>query len=122
MDKRVVEEYINFLKSLDNIEKYGMILTHTGIVRKFSKREKNKKVKALFVDYKKKDLEDLKEKLNELFPNLKIHIKIFKGERKIKEPIMFVAIASPFRKEALKALEFTIEELKNKILTEKEIF
>ena len=122
MDKRVVEEYINFLKSLDNIEKYGMVLTHTGIVREFSKREKNKKVKALFVDYNEKDLEDLKRKLNEVFPNLKIYIKIFKGEKKIKEPIMFIAIASPFRKEAFKALEFIIEELKNRILVEKEIF
>ncbi len=117
------KEIENFLKSNENaLENYGMVLTHIGIVRATSKKESDKKVKALVVDYNEKDLEKFKKELKEKYPNNLVFIKVFKGERKIKEPIMMVSVAAKYRSEAFSLLRYIIETLKTKILKEIEIF
>jgi len=117
------KEIENFLKRNENVlENYGMILTHIGIVRTTSKKEPNKKVKAVMVDYDEIDLKKFEEKLRKKYPNNLIFIKVFKGERKVKDPIMIVSVGAKYRNEAFSLLRYIIETLKTKILKEIEIF
>jgi len=117
------KEVEDFLKDNEHLlEDYGMILTHIGIVRATSKKEPDKKVKALIVDYNEEDLENLKKELKQKYPNNLIFIKIFKGKRKVKDPIMIVSVGAKYRQEAFRLLKYIIETLKTKILKEIEIF
>lgn len=104
-----IEEVINKIKH----ESVGAIVTFLGTVRGFSN---NKQVKRLEIDaYKEMAIEkmiDIKEETLKKFEVEKITIIHRIGKLNITENIVLIAVAGSHRKQAFRACEYIINELK----------
>jgi molybdopterin synthase catalytic subunit len=123
-DKRIC--YIQINDFFDNQDgRNGALLTFRGIVR----RDKTKYgvVKEIiyeaYVEMAEKEIEKIKQNASKNFKADEIHIIHRIGKVSVGEVSLLVAVLAPHRQAGIKAVEYVIEEIKNRVpIWKKEIF
>ncbi len=100
-------------------ERVGMILSHVGIVRAFSR--KGKQVKKVLVRIDKKRLEEIINEAREKKGIISVEVIVFEGERKIGEPLMVLVVAGDFRENVIRVLEKTLDRIKSEATYKEEV-
>jgi len=111
------EDIISSVKSSDNIEEAGAILTFTGIVRKTS--EEGKPVKSMKIDaydeLSNQIIETICSDIKINFGITDIKIVHLKGHFDISDDLVYVVVASAHRQEGFEALRSAVERYKHEL-------
>ncbi len=102
-----------------DFEKVGMILTHVGIVRAFSRE--GKQVKKVLVKMNKKKLEEIIAEARKKKGIVAVEVIVFEGERKVGDPLMILAVAGDFRENVIRVLETTLDQIKQEATYKEEV-
>jgi len=107
------------LSSYDR-NKIGMIASHIGIVRGYSKN--GKKVKALNIWFDKKRLEEIIEKIRSKNSIVDVKIRLNEGRLNVGDWIMIVMIAGEVREKVFPALIEMVDMIKKEASRKEEIY
>lgn len=115
----MVQNWINEIKAKSPTDQLGMILIHNGIVRATSKDGKS--VQGMLLTFDEKLLEATVGRFKEADGVVDIKVWINQGRLSIGDDIMFVLVAGRFRTDVLPVFQELIREIKNNVVTEKEM-
>jgi len=115
----MIQNWIDEIKAKSPKDQLGMILIHNGIVRATSKDGKS--VQGMFLTFDEKLLEATVGRFKEAEGVVDIKVWINKGKLSIGDDIMFVLVAGRFRTDVLPVFQELIREIKNNVVTEKEM-
>ncbi len=115
----MIQNWIDEIKAKSPKDQLGMILIHNGIVRATSKDGKS--VQGMFLTFDEKLLEATVGRFKEADGVVDIKVWINHGKLSIGDDIMFVLVAGRFRTDVLPVFQELIREIKNNVVTEKEI-
>ncbi len=115
-----IEKIINRIKNHENAAGIGMIASHLGIVRGFSR--KGGDIEAVNVKY------DM-DKLNKVIAHIKsmpgiveVLVEVNEGHLKVGDELMFVAVGGDIRENVFAALIEAVNRIKKQAVSKEEIF
>jgi molybdopterin synthase catalytic subunit len=115
----MIQSWIDEIKAQSAMDQLGMILIHNGIVRATSKE--GKPVKGMFLSFDENLLDNTIARFKEADGIVDIKVWINHGKLSIGDDIMFVLVAGRFRTDVLPVFQELIREIKNNVVTEKEM-
>jgi molybdopterin synthase catalytic subunit len=115
----MIQYWIDEIKAKSPKDQLGMILIHNGIVRATSKDGKS--VQGMLLTFDEKLLETTVGRFKEADGVVDIKVWINQGRLSIGDDIMFVLVAGRFRTDVLPVFQELIREIKNNVVTEKEM-
>ena len=108
----------NIIKSHPNFHKAGMIASHLGVVRSFSRDGKN--IGGLHIEFNKAKIEEIKEDIKSRPGIVDIIIETSPGYHKVGDGILAVMVAGDIRENVFPALIDAVNRLKKEASTKKE--
>ncbi|WP_022854218.1 molybdenum cofactor biosynthesis protein MoaE [Thermodesulfatator atlanticus] len=102
-----------------NQGKIGMILTHTGVVRAFTR--KGEKTKGVKVTVNKEKLEQIIENAKCLPGISDVRVVIRQGELSVGDILMLLIVAGDFRENVFNALKDTLDQIKTYVTSKQEL-
>ena len=115
-----IEKIINKIKNHENADSIGMIASHLGIVRGFSRNGKD--VEGVDVKYNMDILEDIIRKIKDMTGIVDVMVDVNEGDLKVGDELMFVAVGGDIRENVFAALIEAVEQIKKNAVTKQEIF
>jgi molybdopterin synthase catalytic subunit len=115
----MIQEWIQEIKAKSPEDQLGILLVHNGIVRATSKE--GKPVKGMFLSFDENLLDNTIARFKEADGIVDIKVWINHGKLSIGDDIMFVLVAGRFRTDVLPVFQELIREIKNNVVTEKEM-
>jgi molybdopterin synthase catalytic subunit len=115
----IIQSWIDELKAKSPRDKLGMILIHNGIVRATSKD--GKPVQGMFLTFDESLLDNTIARFKEADGIVDIKVWINHGKLSIGDDIMLVLVAGRFRTDVFPVFQELIREIKNNVVTEKEM-
>ena len=113
----MVDEIIKEILTRPGREKIGMILSHVGIVRGFSRD--GTPVNKVKVRVDEKALEEILIRMRQRPGIFAVEVKINEGELSLGEVLMVLVVAGDFRENVINTLKDTLDEIKARV-TQKE--
>ena len=115
-----IEKIINKIKNHENADSIGMIASHLGIVRGFSRNGKD--VEGVDVKYDMTTLNDIISKIKAMTGIVEVLVDINEGNLKVGDELMFVAVGGDIRENVFTALIEAVEQIKKNAVTKQELF
>jgi len=115
-----IEKIINKIKNNENSDSIGMIASHLGIVRSFSRNGKD--VEAVDVKYHMDTLDDIIKNIKSMPGIVAVEVEVNGGHLKVGDELMFVAVGGDIRENVFAALIEAVEQIKKSAVTKQEIF
>ena len=115
-----IEKIINEIKNHENADSIGMIASHLGIVRSFSR--KGGDVEAVNVKYNMDILNDIIHEIKSMHGIVEVMVEVNEGHLKVGDELMFVAIGGDIRENVFAALMEAVNKIKELAVTKEEIF
>ncbi|MEO0280343.1 MAG: molybdenum cofactor biosynthesis protein MoaE [candidate division WOR-3 bacterium] len=116
--KKITVKLINEIVKKNSDKSIGSLIIFTGKVRKDLVDEKNFVKEIYYESYKKmseKEIDEIIKSAKEKFKVKKIIVKHRLGRVKLGEIAFLVIVFSSHRKEGFSAIQFVIDEIKNKV-------
>ncbi|MEM2707965.1 MAG: molybdenum cofactor biosynthesis protein MoaE [candidate division WOR-3 bacterium] len=116
--KKITVKLINEIVKKNSDKSIGSLIIFTGKVRKDSVDGKNFVKEIYYESYKKmseKEIDEIIKSAKEKFKVKKIIVKHRLGRVKLGEIAFLVIVFSSHRKEGFSAIQFVIDEIKNKV-------
>jgi len=107
------------LQDVDH-EKVGMVASHIGIVKRYSKN--GKKVKSLRVSFDKRKIKEIEERLKSDDSIAGVKIDLNEGELSPGDWIMVVVIVGEIREKVFPALINAVDMIKKEATKKEEIY
>ena len=101
-------------------EKVGMVASHIGIVKGYSKQ--GKKVKSLRVSFNREKIKEIEEKIKAEDSIVNVQIALNEGELMPGDWIMMVIIAGEVRDKVFPALAQAVDMIKKEATKKEEIY
>ena len=114
----MVDQLIRKILSREGSEKVGMILSHVGVVRGFSKD--GKLVKKIRVEVDHQALEEVLAKARSRPGIFAVEVKINQGELSVGDLLMVLVVAGDFRSRVIETLSQTLDEIKARVTSKQE--
>ncbi len=114
-----LSQVLSELKKRDEFEKVGMILSHNGVVRGFSRN--GKKVTKVKVSFNGEKIRKIREEMLVREGIFEILIEVCEGTLSVGSDIMYVVVAGDIRDNVFSVLRETVERIKKEIIKEEEI-
>jgi molybdopterin synthase catalytic subunit len=115
----IIQEWINEIKAQSPKDQLGMILIHNGIVRATSKE--GKPVQGMFLTFDENLLNNIVTRYKSRDGIVDIKVWINQGSLSTGDDIMVVLVAGRFRTDVLPVFQELIREIKNDVVSEKEM-
>ena len=115
----MVDEIISEILSRPGSEKVGMLLSHVGVVRGFSR--KGDPVREIEVKAKRKVLEEILAKARNEPGIFAVEVRLFEGIKKVGEVLMVLVVAGDFRENVIRVLSWVLDEIKAQVTEKKEV-
>lgn len=115
-----IEKIINKIKNHENSGSIGMIASHLGIVRSFSRNGRD--VEGVDVKYNMSKLGDIINDIKAMPGIVEVLIDVNEGNLKIGDELMFVAVGGDIRENVFAALIEAVEQIKKNAVTKQEMF
>ena len=115
-----IEKIIDKIKNHKNADSIGMIASHLGIVRGFSRNGKD--VEGVDVKYDMNILNDIISNIKSMSGIVEVLIEVNEGNLKVGDELMFVAVGGDIRENVFAALIEAVEQIKKNAVTKQEIF
>lgn len=115
-----IEKIIEKIKNHENSGSIGMIASHLGIVRGFSRNGKD--VEGVDVKYDMALLDDIVKKTKAMPGIIEVIVEVNEGNLTIGDELMFVAVGGDIREHVFAALIDAVEQIKTNAVTKHEIF
>ena len=115
-----IENIIDRIKNHENSGSIGMIASHLGIVRGFSR--KGGDVEGVEVNYNMDVLDDIISKIKEMPGIVEVLVEVREGSLKVGDELMFVAVGGDIRENVFAALIEAVEQIKKNAVSKQEIF
>jgi molybdopterin synthase catalytic subunit len=115
----MIQNWIDEIKAKNPKDQLGMLLVHNGIVRATSKE--GKPVQGMFLSFDESLLDNTIARFKGADGIVDIRVWINHGKLSIGDDIMFVLVAGRFRTDVLPVFQELIREIKNNVVTEKEM-
>ena len=115
-----IEKIINKIKNHENAGSIGMIASHLGIVRSFSR--KGGDVEAVNVKYNIDTLNDIVQDIKSMQGIVEVMVEVNEGHLKVGDELMFVAIGGDIRENVFAALIEAVNKIKKLAVTKEEVF
>lgn len=116
--KKITVKLINEIVKKNSDKSIGSLIIFTGKVRKDLVDKKNFVKEIYYESYKKmseKEIDEIIKSAKEKFKVKKIIVKHRLGRVKLGEIAFLVIVFSSHRKEGFSAIQFVIDEIKNKV-------
>ena len=115
-----IEKIINKIKNHENSESIGMIASHLGIVRSFSRNGKD--VEAVNVKYDMAALDNIINKIKKMTGIVEVVAEVNEGYLEVGDELMFVAVGGDIRENVFDALIEAVNQIKKQAAKKEEIF
>ena len=115
-----IEKIINRIKNHKNAGSIGMIASHLGIVRGFSRNGKD--VEAVDVKYDMTVLDDIIKDIKAMPGIVEAIVEVNEGHLKVGDELMFVAVGGDIRENVFDALIEAVNRIKKHAAKKEEIF
>ena len=115
-----IEKIIDRIKNHENSASIGMIASHLGIVRSFSRNGKN--VEAVNVKYDMAVLDDIIKNIKMMPGIIDVAVEVNEGHLKVGDELMFVAVGGDIRENVFDALIEAVNQIKKQAAKKEEIF
>ena len=115
-----IDKIIDKIKNHKKADSIGMIASHLGIVRGFSRNGKD--VEGVDVKYDMVTLDDIVSNIKNMPGIVEVLIEVNEGNLKVGDELMFVAIGGDIRENVFSALMEAVEQIKKNAVTKQEIF
>lgn len=115
-----IEKILEKIKNHENSDSIGMIASHLGIVRGFSRNGKD--VEAVDVRYDMDVLEGIIADIKAMPGIVDVIVEVNDGKLKVGDELMFVAVGGDIRENVFAALIEAVEQIKKQAATKQEIF
>jgi molybdopterin synthase catalytic subunit len=119
-NKMEIEKIINKIKNHENSESIGMIASHLGIVRSFSRNGKD--VEAVNVKYDMAALDNIINKIKKMTGIVEVVAEVNEGYLEVGDELMFVAVGGDIRENVFDALIEAVNQIKKQAAKKEEIF
>ena len=114
-----IEKIINKIKNHENSGSIGMIASHLGIVRSFSRSGED--VEAVKVKYDMTVLVDIVNNIKSMPGIVEVLADVNEGYLKVGDELMFVAVGGDIRENVFAALIEAVNQIKNQAVSKEEI-
>ena len=115
-----IEKIINKIREHENSDSIGMIASHLGIVRSFSR--KGGDVEAVNVKYNMDVLADVINDIRDMPGIVEVLVDVNEGHLKVGDELMFVAVGGDIRENVFAALMEAVNKIKKLAVSKEEIF
>ncbi|MFC1494250.1 molybdenum cofactor biosynthesis protein MoaE [Thermodesulfobacteriota bacterium] len=115
-----IEKIIEKIKNHENSGSIGMIASHLGIVRGFSRNGKD--VDGVNVKYDMAALDSIIQEIKNMEGIVEVIVEINEGHLKVGDELMFVAVGGDIRENVFKALMEAVNRIKKNAASKEEIF
>lgn len=115
-----IEKIINRIKNHENSDSIGMIASHLGIVRSFSRNGKD--VEAVNVKYDMEALDNIIQDIKAMPGIVEVLVDVNEGNLKVGDELMFVAVGGDIRENVFAALIEAVNRIKKQAASKEEIF
>ena len=115
-----IEKILNKIKNHENSDSIGMIASHLGIVRSFSRNGKD--VEGVDVKYNMTKLEGIIQNIKSMPGIVEVLVDVNEGSLKVGDELMFVAVGGDIRENVFAALIEAVEQIKKSAVTKQEMF
>lgn len=115
----MIQQWIDEIKAACPKDQLGMLLIHNGIVRATSKD--GRPVKGMFLTYDETLLRQTVARFRDTPGIVDIKAWINNGSLSVGDDIMVVLVAGRFRTDVLPVFQDLIREIKNHVVSEKEV-
>lgn len=115
-----IEQIIDKIKRHENSGSIGMIASHLGIVRGYSRSGKD--VEGVNVSYNMVVLNNIINKIKEMPGIVEVIVEVKEGNLKVGDELMFVAVGGDIRENVFAALMKAVEHIKKTAVSKQEIF
>jgi molybdopterin synthase catalytic subunit len=115
-----IEKTIDRIKNHENADSIGMIASHLGIVRSFSRNGKD--VEGVDVKYNMDTLKDIIQNIRAMPGIVEVLVDVNEGNLNVGDELMFVAVGGDIRENVFAALIEAVEQIKKNAVTKQEIF
>ena len=115
-----IEKIINRIKNHENADSIGVIASHLGIVRSFSRNGKD--VEAVDVKYDMSVLDNIIKNIKIMPGIVAVEVEVNEGHLKVGDELMFVAVGGDIRENVFDALIEAVNRIKKQAAKKEEIF
>lgn len=115
-----IEKIIGKIKNHENSSGIGMIASHLGIVRGFSRNGRD--VDGVHVKYDLHELDYIINDIKEMEGIIEVIVEINEGHLKVGDELMFVAVGGDIRENVFAALMEAVNRIKKSAASKEEIF
>lgn len=116
-----IEKIIEKIKKHEKAENIGMIASHLGIVRGFS-RKNGRDVESVNVKYDMDALGDIIQNIKRMTGIVEVMVEVNEGDLKVGDELMFVAVGGDIRENVFAALIEAVNKIKEGAVSKQEIF
>lgn len=115
-----IEKIIEKIKNHENSGSIGMIASHLGIVRSFSRNGRD--VDGVHVKYDMDELDDIIHEIKDMPGIVEVIVEINEGYLQVGDELMFVAVGGDIRENVFAALVEAVNLIKKSAASKEEIF
>lgn len=115
-----IEKIIEKIKNHEDSSSIGMIASHLGIVRGFSRNGRD--VDGVHVKYDMLELDDIINEIKKMEGIVEVIVEINEGHLKVGDELMFVAVGGDIRENVFAALMKAVNRIKKSSASKEEIF
>ncbi|NLA74204.1 MAG: molybdenum cofactor biosynthesis protein MoaE [Deltaproteobacteria bacterium] len=115
-----IEKIISRIKNHEKADSIGMIASHLGIVRGFSR--KGGDIKAVNVKYDTESLNRVIAHIKTMPGIVEVLVEVNEGYLKVGDELMFVAVGGDIRENVFDALIEAVNRIKKQAVSKEEIF
>jgi len=115
-----IEKILNKIKNHKKSGSIGMIASHLGIVRSFSRNGKD--VEAVNIKYDMAKLDNIVQNIKAMTGIVEVIVDVNEGNLKVGDELMFVAIGGDIRENVFAALIEAVNQIKKQAAKKEEIF
>jgi molybdopterin synthase catalytic subunit len=115
-----IEKIINRIKNHENSAGIGMIASHLGIVRGFSR--KGGDIEAVNVKYDMDALDKVIAHIKSMPGIVEVLVEVNEGHLKVGDELMFVAVGGDIRENVFAALIEVVNRIKKQAVSKEELF
>ncbi len=115
----MVEALLQKVLNSPEKEKIGMVLTHVGVVRGYSRQ--GPRVKSVKIKVNQEALQEILEKARQRPGIVDVEVKINEGELKVGDIVMVLMVAGDFRENVIQTLTETLNAIKARVTSKEEV-
>lgn len=115
-----IQKIIDKIKKHEKSRNMGMIASHLGIVRGYSRNGRD--VEGVAVRFDMDVLNDIMRNIKDMPGVVEVIVEVNEGRLKVGDELMFVAVGGDIRENVFHALIEAVNQIKNSSSSKQEIF